>query len=765
MSWSFDSSALTESFGSKIIDALIGGGSLGAGTAGLLTTAVQTLAVSVFVLGFIVLGIHGGLYIVKSASALKAGGDGAKRVHNVFAPIHIILFVFLVIPFGDGFPSVVYIFKSAARLASDLGDYSEKKVNSYFVSGHSIISPYVLQTGSVGKALANAAICAAIANSIDQQKSISLTGSLSSSEVYFTLDDSTGKNRCRYKFTYTFSSSDIASEFYSKMPIISGELASYNSAYSSVLSVITPIQQKYIDLQNNVVADPQSFANWIDTRSLETLGDETARKLKSVYSQTIAQAYREIDTTMAAIHSNQNGENALPVYTSNDGRNYNSSMGWIGLASRYWAMASLSAKNMENSSIGISIQDQAFPSPSDLNDDLRTVWNSLAVSLQKDVASQLLAESEQQASDQATSTANDLKMQMEQLDTESLAKVVLGTSGKGLVTGTGSSGNSEALAPVKMDFGIDSSTYIDPDGNAIGSIFAKIGNFGQIMSLGVLSHFVNSDDPFLAIVDIGHYLMGTGETVYALTLQIESTATVIARTPDVASSVTGSFANNIMKMIPGVSTVVKLLDIAVQSTATMVQKVFEKLGVICWWMIAIGAFMALYLPIIPTISWIEIILLWLMTTAESCVLSILWPFVYLMELGSDTLAPQRSQLGFSMLITVLLLPLLCVVGYCIFITIINPGLKIGFLILSYSVIDSLMTANVSGIPTFLGIVCITALVAYNIIQRLTEVQQEYILKAIKWIGGSIDLQVQRTENEVRRDFLNKRQDVQHKVGA
>ncbi|PPC77609.1 hypothetical protein C4K68_09630 [Pokkaliibacter plantistimulans] len=762
MSWSFDASELTPSFGNQLVDALIGGGSLGAGTNGLLTTAVQTLAVSVFVIGFIVLGIHGGLYIVKSGSALKAGGDGGKRVHNVFAPLHIIIFVFLVIPFGDGYPAVVYAFKSAARLASDLGDNSAKRVESYFVNGHSIISPYVLQTGSVGKAIANASVCAAIANSIDGTDSIEMVRELANNSVLFKLSDSSGKNRCSYQFTYTFANATVAASFQQYM----GSFQSYKSAYLSAYNVINPIQQTYYNLRENSLSDPQSLSDWITPENLKTIGASAASQLKSIYSQTVASAYQEIDSAMARIHSDANGQNGLPAYTnSSDGKDYNSSMGWIGLASRFWAVGSLSSRNMENSSIAISIQDQPFPSPNDINDDLTVAWNTLATSLYSYAKGLTDAESQQAANDAAQKTAAALQTQLVQLDSTALAQVVLGTSGKGLVTNSGTSGNDEALSPIKLDFGIDSSTYIDADGNIVGRFFAKIANMGQIMALGTVEHFINSDDPFLAIVDVGHYLMGTGEMIGYLQIPISSTAEVIAHTTDITEAAEGSFVSNFMKALPGAGLINKLADVAIQSTATMVAKAFSKLDTICLWMILVGAFMALYLPLIPTISWIEIVMLWLVTTAESCVLSILWPFVYLIELGSDTLAPQRSQLGFSMFITVLLLPLLCVVGYCMFVVLINPALKLGFLILSYSFIDSLMTSNVAGIPTFFAIVGITALVSYNIIQRLTEIQQEYILKAIKWIGGNIDIQAQRAENEIRRDFLNKRQDMQHKMGA
>lgn len=247
--------------------------------------------------------------------------------------------------------------------------------------------------------------------------------------------------------------------------------------------------------------------------------------------------------------------------------------------------------------------------------------------------------------------------------------------------------------------------FDDPSGDS---------NFGQKVLEHMLGGVVtgtsspasfNLIDPIVSAKNLGDYLMSAGATIIGAGV----VASLLPEPVKVALSKVGD-------KIPGVSTV---------------KKIGESLAGVSWWMLIVGALLALYIPFVPFLNWVAAMVQYVSVVVQSFVAAPMWSFAHVAVEGEGM--GQRAERGYLFLLLVLFKPSLMVIA---FFAAAGMVILIGSAVtwLFMPAVAHVQGNSVTGIFSIMGFVTFYFIIMNTIIQGSFNLVEEISDDVIGWIG-------------------------------
>lgn len=210
---------------------------------------------------------------------------------------------------------------------------------------------------------------------------------------------------------------------------------------------------------------------------------------------------------------------------------------------------------------------------------------------------------------------------------------------------------------------------------------------------------VQTINPILSLKTLGDYLMSLGEAFHATAWLTDSAGWLLQKAGTVTKAV-GMFTG-----MEGVAAAGQAAESTGQITSML-----EKLSMPT---ILLGVIMAVYVPLIPFISWFGALISYSTIVVEAIAAAPLWAMAHLDPVG-DGMGP-RTQHGYLFLLNVLLRPILMLIGFIA---------ASALLIILGSILYAMFmpaVANMQG-DSVTGVISIIALLAVYLVLTLTLIQ-------------------------------------------
>lgn len=220
-------------------------------------------------------------------------------------------------------------------------------------------------------------------------------------------------------------------------------------------------------------------------------------------------------------------------------------------------------------------------------------------------------------------------------------------------------------------------------------------------------------DPIIAAKNIGDYMMTTGEGILAFSAITGS----VGKVAEKASGLLGS--------VPGVGWVASAVSGGLSSIASM-------LPIMGGMLLAVGALLALYIPMVPFINWVSAIVQYFSIVVQSFAAAPLWAFAHLQAEGEGM--GQRTERGYLYLLLLLFKPILMVVGFfaaCGLVILIGSAVLYLFL----PAIASAQGNSITGLGSIIGYAIMFFMIMNIIIQGMFNLVEELSDDTIGWVGN------------------------------
>lgn len=253
-------------------------------------------------------------------------------------------------------------------------------------------------------------------------------------------------------------------------------------------------------------------------------------------------------------------------------------------------------------------------------------------------------------------------------------------------------------------------TTQNPDNSVKGQIIFKTlhESFGE-KSLG--QWFVKaltpspSDKNFILVIkDLGDTVAVSGETLYAVALSL-----------DFASG-------NMLAQAVGVAT----------GANRLIDSVLNLLKDFAWALIIVGIILSTYIPFIPVIYWVGGLVSWIGKVIEGVANASFWAFAHLDTSGEGM--GQRTSHGYQFLLTLLLYPVLMIIG--LFTALIMMQTVGNVLLFIFPLaIEQIQENTFTGLFSIIAFLCIFGIVSISLISSSCEFIHIFPDTALNWIGG------------------------------
>lgn len=224
-------------------------------------------------------------------------------------------------------------------------------------------------------------------------------------------------------------------------------------------------------------------------------------------------------------------------------------------------------------------------------------------------------------------------------------------------------------------------------------------------------------DPIIAAKNLGDYMMVTGETILGAAAFAGS---FNEDNPTSLSSATGSVLSNVVGW--AIPSWIKNLGKALLSM----------LPIIGGLLLAVGALLALYIPMVPFISWVSALVQYVSIVVEALAAAPLWSFAHLQPDGEGM--GQRSERGYLYLLLLLFKPILMVAGFfsaCGLVVLLGSAV----LWLFIPAMNNVQGNSVTGIFSVIGYVFMFFMLMNIIIQGLFNMVMDLSDDVIGWVGN------------------------------
>jgi conjugal transfer/type IV secretion protein DotA/TraY len=286
------------------------------------------------------------------------------------------------------------------------------------------------------------------------------------------------------------------------------------------------------------------------------------------------------------------------------------------------------------------------------------------------------------------------------------------------------------------------------DSNSGSLIDTLMNKAGRYIAFTVLDTVVgNEHDPVTSLANTGHAMILTGEAMAALGTTIDVTGKGIANaTGEVAGGFWGTVANG---LTGGTSSAA--LGFLQGFLAAIVSKIFMMFASGGILMIASGAGLAFYLPLVPFIMYTLAVIGVFILILESLTAAPLWASAIAMPHGEGMLGDHGKQ-GFMLFAGVVFRPPLLVTGFFISWLLMSA---VGSWVLSgFKVAFTGITNNHSvGIVTILSIIFITSIVMITVSHKIFGLITWLPNNVMRWMGQQMhDLGENRESEAVGGKF-------------
>ncbi|MDR1577818.1 MAG: DotA/TraY family protein [Deltaproteobacteria bacterium] len=245
-----------------------------------------------------------------------------------------------------------------------------------------------------------------------------------------------------------------------------------------------------------------------------------------------------------------------------------------------------------------------------------------------------------------------------------------------------------------------------------------VGRYG----LERLTTHLAQGDPIPVLASLGHFLIGTAETVIGLKI-------LTMALTQASQNSSSSFLGQVISTLSG--SVSSFLTGLAGGTVTALGPYLTALSLL---LLGYGFFLAYFLPALPLVFWVIGILGWLIAVVESLVAAPLWLAAHALPEG-EGLSSQASNHGYRLFLGVLLRPPLMVVGFLIAMALLNLLGRLGgqaITILGAEIFqDSFL--GLSGFFAMAGVLGAAVVTATYKLFGLTSQLPERVLA---WIGAS-----------------------------
>jgi len=239
---------------------------------------------------------------------------------------------------------------------------------------------------------------------------------------------------------------------------------------------------------------------------------------------------------------------------------------------------------------------------------------------------------------------------------------------------------------------------------ALGGMTAGSGDGGVGTDMRII-------DPIIAAKNIGDYMMTTGQTMLVIGAVANSDksgssllGTVVGVGKKAANFFTGGMAEGLLSVLPMIGGL----------------------------MIAIGALLALYIPMVPFINWVSALVQYVSIVVESLAAAPLWAFAHLQADGEGM--GSRTERGYLYLLMLLFKPILMVIGFlaaCGLVILLGSAV----LWLFIPAVANSQGNSMTGLVSIIGYLVMFFLLMNIIIQGLFNLIQELSDDTIGWIGN------------------------------
>lgn len=167
----------------------------------------------------------------------------------------------------------------------------------------------------------------------------------------------------------------------------------------------------------------------------------------------------------------------------------------------------------------------------------------------------------------------------------------------------------------------------------------------------------------------------------------------------------------------------------------------------------IGAFLALYIPLIPFITWFSGLVQYACVVGEAVVAAPLWALAHMDSDGDDGLGGPRTARGYLYLLNVLFRPALMLFGFFLA-SALAVGLGTVLVVLFSPAMANAQGNSITGLASIVGFVAIFGVLLVLLVQQLFNLIHLLPDQVLGWIGDSPGVTLGRdSEDRVRGAFI------------
>lgn len=146
-----------------------------------------------------------------------------------------------------------------------------------------------------------------------------------------------------------------------------------------------------------------------------------------------------------------------------------------------------------------------------------------------------------------------------------------------------------------------------------------------------------------------------------------------------------------------------------------------------------GMMLSVYLPMIPLIHWLGAVMSWLGKVVEGVINASLWAFAHLDTDGEGM--GRRAEHGYTFMLSLLLTPLLMVLGLVMSIVVMQVVGSLFAAIFPIAIAD-IQADSTTGLLSIVGFIIIFSTVSVTIVSSCCELIHIVPDTALSWIGAS-----------------------------
>lgn len=224
-------------------------------------------------------------------------------------------------------------------------------------------------------------------------------------------------------------------------------------------------------------------------------------------------------------------------------------------------------------------------------------------------------------------------------------------------------------------------------------------------------------NPVMTIVNFGNYAFNAGVTIITimiiLVVGVKFAAGIVEKTP------VGTAVSPWIKLLANVNFtdfILAMLPLVMTVSATL----------LAW-----GGMLAFYIPMIPFIIWMGVVIGWLVLVVEAVIAAPLWAVMHIHP-DADGIAGRGGQ-GYNLIMSLTLRPALAILGLCAAMTLVFPVGK--FVINVFWSAWAVAMNNETGLFVGLAGLVIFTIMIKSIIKQMFDLAHIIPDQLLRWIGG------------------------------